>query len=384
MRKILILTGRYLPGFKDGGPVKSIKNLVDVFGDAYEINIVCLDRDHGDDKPYDGVNVGAYNRVGKANVYYASQKEYTLGLIKGLAADVDIVYSCGPYNSYAIYAMILKLFGQMKCPLFVAPMGSFSPNAYAIKGRKKQLFVKVMKTLKLFDKVVWSVTSQREEEELKAVLGNGVKTVIAADLPAQRELVHTRVKDNSLKVIFLSRISRKKNLLAAARIMQKVSKDYSFEFHIYGNMEDEEYYNECLTVLNALPDHVSWKYMGAVLTDDTDRIWPEYDVFLFPTLGENYGHVIEEAMSAGVIPVISDQTPWMDIYANHAGYTFALHDEESFVKTLNDLAAQSGEGMRELSENTQRYIRQHNADSIANSGYKKVFEYRDGLSNGGF
>ena len=39
----------------------------------------------------------------------------------------------------------------------------------------------------------------------------------------------------------------------------------------------------------------------------------KYDVFLFPTKGENYGHVIFEALAGGCIPIISDQTPWNDI-----------------------------------------------------------------------
>ena len=31
-KDILIIMGRYLPGYKDGGPVRSIKNLTDFLG----------------------------------------------------------------------------------------------------------------------------------------------------------------------------------------------------------------------------------------------------------------------------------------------------------------------------------------------------------------
>jgi hypothetical protein len=41
----------------------------------------------------------------------------------------------------------------------------------------------------------------------------------------------------------------------------------------------------------------------------------EYDLFLFPTLGENYGHVISEALASGCPVVISDQTPWRNLEA---------------------------------------------------------------------
>ena len=52
VRKILIVMGRYLPGYKDGGPVRSIKNLVDRLGTEYEFYILTVDRDHGDTEPY--------------------------------------------------------------------------------------------------------------------------------------------------------------------------------------------------------------------------------------------------------------------------------------------------------------------------------------------
>lgn len=48
MRKILILAGRYLPGYKDGGPLRTLINLTDALGDEYEFYIACFDRDQGE------------------------------------------------------------------------------------------------------------------------------------------------------------------------------------------------------------------------------------------------------------------------------------------------------------------------------------------------
>ena len=52
MRKILILAGRYLPGYKDGGPLRTLINLTDALGDEYEFYIACFDRDQGETQPY--------------------------------------------------------------------------------------------------------------------------------------------------------------------------------------------------------------------------------------------------------------------------------------------------------------------------------------------
>ena len=48
MRTIAILCGRYLPGYKDGGPLRTIGNICDCLGTEYRFKIITNDRDHGD------------------------------------------------------------------------------------------------------------------------------------------------------------------------------------------------------------------------------------------------------------------------------------------------------------------------------------------------
>lgn len=375
MKKILILTGRYLPGFKDGGPVRSIVNLVECFGDQYEIRIMCTDRDHGDTESYPDIAVYDWNDVRGAKVFYVPPKGFSLSLIKRLSDEVDVVYCCGPYNDYAIHAMLLNRFKMIHCPFVVAPMGSFSPEAYAIKGGKKKLFMAVMKFFGLFKNICWSVTSQREDEELKAVLGKNIKTIVAEDLPRKGTIPHNHAKEEkSLKVIFLSRISPKKNLIKAIEALKNVKSDLNITFDIYGNKEDVEYFDTCMEEIKKLPDNVKWEYKGLADSDAVPQIWAEYDVFLFPTKGENYGHVIAEALSGGCIPVISDQTPWLDFGENKCGYVILLEDTKKFTEAINELASMNSEEIKAVSDNAISYIKKHNEESINNSGYLKIFE----------
>ena len=36
-----------------------------------------------------------------------------------------------------------------------------------------------------------------------------------------------------------------------------------------------------------------------------------HDLFVFPTLGENFGHVIYESLMCGTPVLVSDNTPWL-------------------------------------------------------------------------
>lgn len=372
MNKILILTGRYLPGYKDGGPVRSILNLSEWLGDEYDIRIMCHDRDHGDTERYPDIKVNDWNQVGKAKVWYT--ESFNARDIAKLADDADLVYSCGPYNDYAIAAMRLKKNGRIKAPLVVASMGSFSPDAFKIKGKKKELFVKIMKILGMFKKITWSVTSSREEEELKAIIGDDAECIIASDLARKGLGEHTHIKeDDSLKIIFLSRISRKKNLVVVPEILSKVDAKYNIAIDVYGIAEDQDYLEECLKEFRKLPANIKWEYKGEIDSEGVPAIFSEYDVFLFPTLGENYGHVIAESLGAGCLPVISDRTPWLDLFENSCGYVCSLEDLSTFSKSIDKLAATNGEEFDLLIRNSFNYIENKKIKDVEESGYRTIF-----------
>ena len=137
-REILIITGRYLPGYKDGGPVRTIKNLVDYLGDEYNFKILTCDRDHGDTNRYPNIKENEWNTVGKAQVYYVSPKGFKFSVIKNLAKEVDLIYCCGCFNDYAINTLILKRLNRIKIPVVVAAMGLFSPMEFRLKYKKKE------------------------------------------------------------------------------------------------------------------------------------------------------------------------------------------------------------------------------------------------------
>ena len=101
-KDILIIMGRYLPGYKDGGPVRSIKNLVDYLGDEYNFKILTCDRDHGDEIAYPNIKVNEWNRVGNADVYYVPPKGFKCSVIKKLSKEANLIYCCGCFNDYAI------------------------------------------------------------------------------------------------------------------------------------------------------------------------------------------------------------------------------------------------------------------------------------------
>lgn len=126
MKTIVILCGRYLPGYKDGGPVRTIVNLTECLGEKYHFKIITNDRDHGDLKAYEGIKYNSANKIGKAEVWYVKPGGFTLSNLQKMTEGADLIYICGPYNDYAYKTLFLKRVGKIKTNVVVASMGSFS------------------------------------------------------------------------------------------------------------------------------------------------------------------------------------------------------------------------------------------------------------------
>jgi glycosyltransferase involved in cell wall biosynthesis len=104
-------------------------------------------------------------------------------------------------------------------------------------------------------------------------------------------------------------------------------------------------------------NHVSIEYKGELGHSEVMNVLSEYDLFFFPTKGENYGHVIAEALMAGCPILMSDQTPWNDVKDNNAGWVFSLNDRKSFVNALNEMYLMDNEEFQKKRESVATYAK---------------------------
>ena len=372
-KDILIIMGRYLPGYKDGGPVRSIKNLVDYLGDEYNFKILTCDRDHGDIERYPNIKINNWNRVSKASVYYVAPKGFKFSVIKKLSKEVDLIYCCGCFNDYAINTLILKRLKQINIPVVVAAMGLFSPMEFKLKYKKKKLFTTVFNILGMFKNIYWSATSEMEINEIKEQIRTKDNFFIAEDLPRKvDDMPIIKEKEvGKLKVVWISRIAPKKNLKGAIQILQQVKGN--IEFTIYGPKHVPEYWDECEKELNKLPSNVKWSWKGDVKSENVVETLKQHHVFLFPTLGENYGHVIQEALSAGCPVILSDQTPWINFEKQDVGFICKLNDREKFVEAINFYVNLNENKFNEITNKVLNYVIKSCENKVKNSGYRDVF-----------
>ena len=145
-KKVMVFCDYYLPGFKSGGGMWTVVNLVDRFRDRYDFYVVARNHDgKADRKPYDDVRTGEWNPVGSAKVFYVDQKRLNVASFSGLLQEVDpdIVFLNSVFSRPSItFLRTRKKREFAELPVIVSPCGELAPATLKLKATKKSLFLK--------------------------------------------------------------------------------------------------------------------------------------------------------------------------------------------------------------------------------------------------
>lgn len=334
---ILTFVGHYLPGYKSGGPIRTISNLLDALSDDFNFKIITRDRDQFDNEPYGNIKVNEWNSFNNCNVFYARRETSLINTINKSSFDIYYLNSLFDYNFSIKIILLLKLKLIPRKQVLLAPRGELSKGALSLKAIKKKIFIHFVKFLRLYKDVYWQASSEYEAAEIKIAFGSRAKIEIAMDVPAVKNIypVERRKKKKSeLKILFISSITPKKNVRFAIETLKKVKGNFILD--IYGPIKDKNYWAKCQQLISSeIRDRITYK--GTINNKLIHTIYPEYDLFFFPTLGENFGHVIFESLVYGTPVLCSGTTPWDKLDELRAGWNLDLNYPEKFITLIEQL-----------------------------------------------
>ena len=122
-----------------------------------------------------------------------------------------------------------------------------------------------------------------------------------------------------------------------------------------GPVEDPQYWSECRAVIDRLPPNIRVSQLGAVTHDRTAAIFREHDLLFLPSLGENFGYVIIEALVQGCPVLISDRTPWRDLERKGVGWDISLDQPQRFAAVLRECVKMDADTHRALARRARDF-----------------------------
>ncbi|WP_341720193.1 glycosyltransferase [Micromonospora sp. FIMYZ51] len=341
--RVLATCGFFAPGFRAGGPIRSVMSMLDTLAPDVRLALVTSDRDFGCRQPYPGLS-GRWRTWSRCRVFYLNRRSlpqwFRLWRAQRAAGPYDLLYLNSAWDPvFSILPVLATVLGLVSAQrILIAPRGEFSAGALGIRGRKKRLFLAVWRRVLRRRDVLWHATNHSEAASIRALIPDAEIVLRANDtlLPAE-PLPPVDHGDSRLRLVFISRISPMKNLDLALRSMASVTRPLIFD--IYGPVDDRSHWKECQRLIGNLPATVTVSYHGPLDPAEVPTTFARYDAFVLPTRGENFGHVIAESLSASCPVVCSAQTPWTDVLRHGGGVVLPELSEAELGRVIEAMAA---------------------------------------------
>jgi hypothetical protein len=373
-KRAVILVTIGWPDDEAAGPIHSIKALSEALAGEFEMKIVARERPFGaaggTPKPE------GWTQVGSAQIYWCRMARLGPAGFRALLHTTphDVLLLNGFFDrEFTIPALVLRRLGSIpRRPTLLSPRGEMGEGALGLKSGRKRAYIALARRLGLLSDVVLHATGPSELEDIRRTFPWSRGTLLAPnmrqlpDMPAQEE-----DSNGVTRLAFLGRIARVKNLHFGLDVLRSVSARVAFD--IYGPVSDPEYWRECERITAALPDNIAVSYQGEIANSAVPATLARYDLLFLPTLGENFGHAIFEALASGVPALISDATPWLELEAREAGWSLPLDRPDRFAAAIECLAGMEPDDRRRLRKGARRAAERMVTDSDAVARNRQMF-----------
>ncbi|MBN1332061.1 glycosyltransferase family 1 protein [Candidatus Dojkabacteria bacterium] len=250
-------------------------------------------------------------------------------------------------------------------------VGKIRPVYWIVKGAWERQYRKFYNAVDIALIPTSTILEELLELGVKAekmrVWGRGINLDLfnpeAKNTPKFKKLI----RNNRKNILFVSRlvwVKELKTLVGVYKEIMRTRKDVNFV--IVGDGPERGYLEK------EMPEAV---FLGKKQQKDLPELYASSDVFIFPSVSETFGNVVQESMACGCPPVVAAKGGPKGIVTDGVNGLYAKpKDVEDFVKQLNKLL-DDNKLRNKLSKNAIEYASQQSWEKLA----KRLFEYYQSL-----
>lgn len=216
----------------------------------------------------------------------------------------------------------------------ISPHGALAPWALAWHPWRKRIARAVFQQRLLGAAAGLIAAAEPERGHIRAVVPRVPIAIIpnGVDIPA---MLAPAVPRSERTLLFLSRLHPVKNLPALISAWRRVLATPDLcDWHLRIVGPDEDGHAQVLRpLIKALGPAARITLEGAAADAQKTAIFAGADAFILPSLSENFGIVVAEALAQGLPAITTTGTPWADLPAAGAGWHCAP-DVPALAQTL--------------------------------------------------
>lgn len=346
-----------------GGPSQSVYLLVkELRAKRVDANILTLRSKDSNDKL---IAADAFIKTIKPpnNLKLGYSNYFAKFLDKNTNADI--------YHGHGLWQMPVHYMASLAREIHklyvISPRGMLRPWALEQSSLKKKIALKLYQNKDLSEAACLHSTAKIEADEIRllgfknpiAVIPNGIDL---KEYPNGKE----KIQNSKKTILYLSRVFPKKgieNLIEAwAKIENKIRKDW--EIKIAGN-GDEKYISQIKNLISEKKLESEIKIIGPKFGEDKINTYHQADLFVLPTLGENFGMVVAEALACSIPIITTKGAPWEELITHNAGWWIDI-GVEPLAKALTEAMQLSDSERIQMGLNGRKLVEEnYSIESVA-------------------
>lgn len=232
----------------------------------------------------------------------------------------DIVHLHGLW-SFALHTSA-SICRRWNIPYVIAPRGMLETWSLRQKWIKKKIAWWMFQCRDLRCAAALHATADSEADQFRRLGFRNPVIVSPNGVNTPEYGVATKHKNDTKRVLFVSRMHPKKGVLELVEAWGKVNPagwECDLVYTVNGDFE-RNYESKVKVKVKELGLEDQFVFIGAL---DDERKWKAYevaDLFVLPTYSENFGIVVAEALYAGVPVITTRGTPWEELEARKCGF----------------------------------------------------------------
>lgn len=327
-----------------GGPVTSLNAILNASCEN-GINVDVLSTNAGFDKHL-STDTDAYLRPDvKKHIFDLSFPRfwfYSSGMKNWLENHVtqyDLLHLHIPFT--APFFMASKAAIKNKIPVVATLHGLLDPWSMSHKALKKSLYYQMIERSHLSSITALHVTSSLEAQAVKNLnLSVAVKnfplSVASSCVPRIK-----KTDENLVRLLFIGRLHPVKSIptiLDAVKHLKNSGMNVVLDLAGCGDPSYEQFLREKINN-NQIQDQVIWH--GHANEAQKISLYQHADLFVLPSLHENFGLAAAEAMGVGLPVIVSDQVGLAsDVLDTHSGLVVPAGDDFSLAEAVKKIYGQ--------------------------------------------
>jgi glycosyltransferase involved in cell wall biosynthesis len=259
-------------------------------------------------------------------------------------------------------------------PYIYRPLGVFSEYSLSQGNQIMKKTFLPLEIKNLAGACAVHVTSHQEKRDIEALgISGEIISVIPIPLNVSENLQENTKPHHPVRLGFLSRIHPKKNIETLLEACGEFRYG-DFVLKMAGN-GNQDYIQKLKEQSEQIGISVDWT--GFINKEKKTAFWEDIDWLILPSLHENYGIVVAEALSKGVPVIISDQVEICDLFnGDEVGFITGT-DSASLVTALEKVLLMKSGDYLQLSKTAFNWSKSTVSYSAVETQLNALYQHCD-------